>query len=201
MVVHSIYCDQYQRRLTVEVTMVEDSITGPDNVFLLPVPGVRYSSQLKKGRARDAEAARLKALGWSLAEIAEKLNLVGDEPDHAEDRAAAAIKRAMASAVRFARDERRLLELEGLDELELRLWKLLDERQVLVQHGRIIEVDGVPLDDNRFALEVVDRIMKVKDQRCKLEGTYAPTRAEIVTFDSVEAEIARLEKQLRGVAS
>jgi hypothetical protein len=164
-----------------------------DNLFLLPLPGVIAQSVLKKGRARDAEAARLKALGWGLYEIAERLDLVGDEPQHAEDRAAAAIKRAMATATRFARDERRILELQGLDELEFRLWKLLDQRQVLVQHGRIIEVDGVPLDDNRFALEVVDRILRVKEQRCKLEGTFAPTRSEVITIDSVEQEIAKLE--------
>lgn len=169
------------------------------NLYLLPLPGGVPGVLTKKGRARDAEAARLKALGWGLVEIAKRLGIGDDaDPARAEDRAAAAIKRAMASATRFARDEARFLEMIALDELELRLWKLLDERQVLVQHGKIIEVDGIPLDDNRFALEVMDRIFKCREQRCKVFGTYAPTRVEQISIDSVEAEIIRLEAELQS---
>lgn len=168
-----------------------------DNVYLLPLPGNVPGVPTRKGRARDAEAARLKALGWSLIDIAKRLG-IGDESDHerAEIRAAAAIKRSMATATRFARDEARFFELIALDELELRLWRLLDERQVLVQHGKVIEVDGVPLDDNRFALEVMDRILKCRDQRCRVLGTFAPTRVEQISIDSVESEILRLEAEL-----
>ena len=56
--------------------------------------------------------------------------------------------------------------------------------------------EDTPLDDKRFNLEVLDRILKVKDQRAKLLGTYAPTRVESITIDSVEAEIERLQKEL-----
>lgn len=164
--------------------------------FLIPVPASRQKDGSMWRGERDAKAARLKALGWSLPDIAKHLHLDRPNPENAEARAAAAIRRAMARAVRFAGDEERHLQLQSLDELELRLWKLLDNGTVLVQQGRIIEIDGVPLDDHRFGLEVVDRILKTKDQRAKLLGTYAPTKVETITIDSVEAEIERLQREL-----
>lgn len=164
--------------------------------FLIPVPATRKKDgTLWKGE-RDAEAARLKALGWSISEIAKHLGLDQPNPEHAMVRTAAAIRRAMARAVRFAGDEERHLQLQSLDEMELRLWRLLDEGMILVQQGRIIMAEDAPLDDKRFNLEVLDRILKVKDQRAKLLGTYAPTRVESITIDSVEAEIERLQKEL-----
>lgn len=177
-----------------------DDAVPSGNLYLLPLPGVIPGPVDRKGRARDAEAARLKALGWSLLDIAKRLKL-GDEDDQdkAEQRAAAGIKRAMAEAVRFARDEAKFLELLGLDELELRLWKLLDEHPALVQHGKLVldfHTDE-PIEDHRFALEVVDRIMRVRDQRAKVTGVYAPLRTESITLDSVDAEIRRLEEELR----
>jgi hypothetical protein len=172
-----------------------DEDEGEMQTFLIPVPASRKDGKLWGGE-RDAEAARLKALGWSLPDIAKQLGLDHPNPENAIVRTAAAIRRAMARAVRFAGDEERHLQLQSLDELELRLWKLLDNGTVLVQQGRIIEIDGVPLDDHRFGLEVVDRLLKVKDQRAKLLGTYAPTRVETLTIDSVEAEIERLQKEL-----
>lgn len=164
--------------------------------FLIAVPASRRKDGGMWKGERDAEAARLKALGWALPDIARHLGLDHPHPENAIERTAAAIRRAMARAVRFAGDEERHLQLQSLDELELRLWKLLDGKMVLVQQGRIITKDGVPLDDSRFELEVVDRIVKVKDQRAKLLGTYAPTRVESITIDSVEAEIERLQREL-----
>lgn len=176
---------------------VEDAV--PDNLLLLPIPHSHVRPVEKKGRVRDVEAARLKALGWSLLDIAKRLGL-GDEtdPDRAEARVAAAIKRAMADAVRFARDEARQLELLALDELELRLWRLLDEHPALVQHGKIVlnPETQEPMEDLRFILEVVDRIKSIRDQRAKVTGVYAPIRTEAIEISFIDAEIARLEKQL-----
>jgi hypothetical protein len=166
------------------------------DTFLVPVPTTRRADgKMWKGE-RDAEAARLKALNWPIMDIAKHLGLDQPSPEHAVERTAAAIRRAMAKAVRFAGDEERHLQLQSLDELELRLWTLLDNGTILVQQGRIIMQDGIPMDDKRFNLEVIDRIVKVKDQRAKLLGTYAPTRVETLTIDSVEAEIERLQKEL-----
>lgn len=149
-------------------------------------------SLTRKGTARDHEALRLKATGHSPQEIAEMLNL-GDD----ERRVNAAIKRALGSMLRFATDEHRALELESYDELEVALWRQLRRSHLLVDRGVIvIGLDGDPLTDDRFVLETIDRIMKIKDRRAKLLGLDAPARAEILNLDSIDAEISRLQNEL-----
>jgi hypothetical protein len=170
-----------------------------DEQDLLPLPA-RFGAVLKKGSQRDREAARLKALGWDVWRIGEHLGLDSD-PEHTEARVTAAIKRALALTVRFGNDESRWLELKGLEELELYLWRLLGTSVVLVQHGRIVSVDGKALTDHRFALEVVDRICRVKEQKAKLGGWNAPTRTEVISIDSVNAEIEKLEADLAAHAA
>lgn len=165
-------------------------MTNQDFDVLVPLPP---RGPYKRGPQRDAQACRLKALGWSLDDIAHHLGL-GDDPR----RAAAAIRRGLANTVRVARDEQRLLELSSLDELERACFLELQSRHIMVSNGRIIrDDDDEPLDDDRFLLETVDRILKIKEVRAKLLGLNAPARAEVLTIDSVEAEIMRLEHELR----
>lgn len=163
----------------------------PEYEILLPLPKSAKSVK-RRGAARDAEAARLKALGWSLQEIAEHLDL-GHDPA----RAGAAVRRALANTVRIAKDEQRLLELSGLDELERACWIELQARHILVSNGRIIRDDyEVPIEDDRFTLETIDRILRIKEARCKILGLNAPTRAEILTIDSVDSAIRDLEAEI-----
>ena len=158
--------------------------------ILVPLPP---RGPYKRGPQRDAQAVRLKALGWSLEEIAEHLGLNGDPV-----RAGAAIRRGLANTVRVARDEQRLLELSSLDELERACWVEMRARHVMVSNGRVVRDDNdEPYEDDRFILETIDRILKIKDQRAKLLGLNAPARAEVLTIDSVESEIMRLEHELR----
>lgn len=158
--------------------------------ILLPLPAPGRSGKLR-GATRDAAAARLRALGWSLPEIAERLDL-GDSA-----RAAAAIRRALANTVRVARDEQRVLELDGLAELERALWRELQQQHILVSNGRIIRDDfEIPVNDDRMTLEIVDRILRVKEARSKLLGLNAPTRSEVLTIDSVDSAIRDLETEI-----
>lgn len=169
--------------------MTEKETGGDAYLLPLPAPGNTFAY---RSRDRDAEAARLKAQGMTLKEIATRLNMDGEE-----HRAAAAIKRALGTMARFASDEIRLMELRSLDELEWVAWKTLQSRHVVISQGKIVRDDnGDPLDDDRFVLEVLDRILKVKERRAKLWGLDAPTRSEVITIDSIEAEVAKLEQEL-----
>lgn len=164
-----------------------------DTTWMLPLPNSR--SVTRKGRNRDAEAARLKALGWTLEEICDHLEL-GDDPM----RAAAAIKRALASVMRFATDEHREMELQSYDELEAECWRLLRVKHVLVDRGTIVHDEtGESLADDRFVLETVDRILKIKERRARLLGIDAPSRSEVLNIDSIDAEIARVQAELDRV--
>lgn len=157
----------------------------------LPLPRTR--SVTRAGRDRDAEAARLKAMGWTLEEICVHLELGTDVR-----RAAAAIKRALGTMFRFATDEHRAMELQSYDELEATLWAELRKRHLLVDRGAVVlDLAGAAMSDDRFTLETVDRIMKIKERRARLLGLDAPHRLETITVDTIDSEIARLEAELK----
>lgn len=141
---------------------------------------------------RDREASRLAAVGHSALEIAEMLRLtdsVTGEPD--ERRAIKAIQRGLTAVYRFTVDETRLQELQSLDEMERHLWQSLRKQHVLVQQGRVIMVEGVPVEDERFVLEALDRILKIKERRSKYLGLDAQVRLS-VEADQIGGEIAQL---------
>lgn len=165
--------------------------------YILPVAPTDNHGK-KRGRWRDAEAARLKALGWTLEDIAKHLGLDQPIPENGPQRAAAAIKRAMGEMARFANDEMRMMELRSLDELEWVAWQTLRNSHYVVSQGRVVFNDetGEPVADDRFVLETVDRILKIKERRAKLMGLDAPIRREVITMDSIENEIKKLESEL-----
>lgn len=170
--------------------------------YLLMRPSSNWNLR-QKGKMRDAECVRLKALGWTLEDIAKELGLDQPNPEKAQMRVAAGIKRALGEMARFAGDEMRLMELRSLDELEWQAWKALQTNNYMISQGRVVlhEDTGEPVTDNRFILEVVDRILKCKERRAKLMGLDAPQRREVITMDSIDAEIAKLEAEVNNNAS
>lgn len=164
-----------------------------DDSLLSPV----NPTKLLKGAGVRAEAARLKAIGWPAEDIAEKFGWY--DPDGTPDvnRVFAAIRTHLASMYRFTVDEAKIIELESLDQLEYRLWRLLEEEHVVISQGRIVRhEDGTPVSDKRFVLETIDRIDKIKDKRNKMLGLYAPSKIEVISIDRIEQEISKLEQQL-----
>lgn len=141
---------------------------------------------------RDREAARLKAIGHSLEEIAEMLSLTDSVTGEIDPRRAAkAVQRGLMAVYRFSTDEQRLMELQSLDEMERHLWDSLRREHVLVQQGRVILVDGHVVQDERFVLEALDRILKIKERRAKYLGLDAQVRLS-VEADQIGGEIAQL---------
>jgi sigma-70-like protein len=140
---------------------------------------------------RDLEAFRLRVTGHSVPEIAASLGI-------SESRVGNAIRRAIAGAYRWVADEQRLIELESLDELEHMLWeRLRSELPVLANaRGIVLDMNGEIVLDDRFLLEAMDRILKIKERRSRLMGLDAPARAEVVTIDKIDAEIRALEEKL-----
>lgn len=169
----------------------DTGIAGPGddgNFFPEDRPGGNTYHSWKK----DREASRLAAIGHSPMEIAEMLGLVDyftGEPD--ERKAIKAIQRGLTAVYRFTVDETRLQELQSLDEMERHLWKSLRREHVLVQQGRVIMQEGVPVQDERFVLEALDRILKIKERRAKYLGLDAQVRLS-VEADQIGGEIASL---------
>jgi hypothetical protein len=171
---------------------------GPVEDEKLLAPARAPYMTTRKGIGRDMEAARLKALGWSLPDIAVAIGVDDpQDPQKSSDRAAAAVKRAMAAAVRFSHEEYRLMDLAGLEELESRLWQMLADKHVLVQQGRIIYQDSLPLEDARLKLEIMGQLASVKRDKAKLMGYTAASKIEISSA-ALDEEIARLRAETAG---
>lgn len=144
---------------------------------------------------KDMEALRLRTTGWSLEAIAEHLGWSNSAS------VATALRRAVSMMARFAGNEQRLLELQKLDEAEMEVWKVLKMTHwAYTNRGDLVfGPDGEPQKDGRIILEAVDRLLKIAERRAKLMGLDAPMRAEVLTIDSIDAEIARLETELAVV--
>lgn len=141
---------------------------------------------------RDREAARLKAMGWSLDEIAEHLDItdaVTSQPD--PNRAARAVKRGLSLVHQTNIDEKRLEQLQHYEMMKRHIWDSLSTEHVLVQQGRVVLQDGMPIEDKRFALEAFDRLNRIEESISKLLGTQAAQRFS-VEADQLGTEISQL---------
>jgi hypothetical protein len=135
---------------------------------------------------RDSECARLKATGHTPAEIARAMGW-GDDTTRVQP----AIRRALAAHYKFTVDEIRLQELDSLDAVEAELWTALRADHFMMQNGRVVLLNGMPVADDRFALETLDRILKVKERRAKYLGLDATTRIS-VEADQIGSEITAM---------
>lgn len=161
---------------------------------LLPMPD---PAKVRRGKDVNAEATRLKAVGVPIEEIAERFGWTDADGNPDTARVSGAIRTNLAGMYRFVNDETRMVELRSLDELEYRLWRLLEERHVVISQGRVVRDEhGEAVADRRFELETHDRIMKIKERRAKMLGLDAPLKTVTVTLDGIEAEILRLEQEL-----
>lgn len=141
---------------------------------------------------RDREAVRLKAMGWDPEDIAEELGLLDrrtGEPD--PRRALAAVQRGTALLHQVAVDEKRLEQLQHYEMMKRHIWTSINKDHVLVQQGRVVFVDGVPVEDRRFALEAFDRLNRIEESISKLLGTQAAQRFS-VEADQLHGEISQL---------
>lgn len=141
---------------------------------------------------RDREAARLSAQGYGLLDICEQLDLRDVTTGEFDTRkAVAAVKRGLSMVHQFSVDEKRTEQLHSLEMIKKHLWESLDREHVMVQQGKVIMIEGIPVEDRRFVLETFDRILKAEDQQAKLLGTNATTRVSIEA-DQIGGEIATL---------
>ena len=141
---------------------------------------------------RDREAARLKAMGWSLEDIAEELGLTDRATgDFDPRRAAAAVKRGLSLVHQVTIDDKRLEQLQHYEMMKRHIWDSLNSEHVLVQQGRVIFHNEMPVEDKRFALECFDRLNRIEESISKLLGTQAAQRFS-VEADQLGTEISQL---------
>lgn len=150
---------------------------------------------------QDAHAARLAATGHTYPQICLKLGILKRDGTPAVGKAVEAVRRALGAQYRFTSDEMRHQQLNSLDEQESLLWRELEDKQILVQQGKVIhDDDGLAMEDKRLALEIHDRILKIKERRAKLMGLDATTRIS-VEADQIGSEIIGLISMINDDAA
>jgi len=116
----------------------------------------------------DTAALKLRSLGFTYQQIADKTGISKTAAYHR-------VKRALAAIPQEAVEEYRRLEGERLDVL-----------LSIAQNEAF----------TKKSMWAIDRCLSIMDRRAKLLGLDAPTRHEVITLDAVTAEIQRLERKL-----
>ncbi|BBC35275.1 hypothetical protein SGFS_065690 [Streptomyces graminofaciens] len=136
--------------------------------------------------ARDAEAAELRAQGWTYQKIADELGF-GDKSG-----AQKACRRAIQDAV--ATPGKALMELEvaRLETLYDNVLDIFQRDHVLVSHGHVVHDDsGQPIIDDEMKLKAFDRLLRGRESFRRLLGLDAPNRVS-VEAEQLGREISRL---------
>lgn len=182
---------------------------GPDGQYIRTI----------KGAQRDAEAARLRAMGWSYQQIADDVGFPSKGNAHR------AVERAFAAIVTESDEHAKRLDLERIDRLIEAAWGVLERQHVTVSQGKIVgrfkefardpdtgavvrDNDDKPipiyeeLEDDAPVLAAIDRVEKLLARRGKIIGYEAPakSRVEIVTAEMIEEQIAQ-EEALRAAGA
>jgi hypothetical protein len=88
------------------------------------------------------------------------------------------VEEHLSATVTPAADAVRAMELERLDDLAARTYAVLVGEHPLVQNGRVIYQDDVPVRDPRPVLGAVDRLIRIQERRARLLGLDMPARMD-----------------------
>ena len=146
---------------------------------------------------KDTLAAEMRTHGYPLREIAAKLGYAN------ESGAAKAISRALRAVPAEAVEDLRALEVARMDALEERLWQILNTKYPLITPGVDLVQKGAYVEDPKPPLTVIDRLVRVSQQRARLLGLYAapkPEEPEPVMPELTGGQIALLQRILEQIA-
>lgn len=156
---------------------------------------------------RRTEMVRMRLAGHTFAEIAAVLDYTSASAASKDfSRVLEAQLTEQRTSIEVYRETEILRldsELERLTRLYAKVERILDKFHVTVQFGKVITVDGAPLEDDSPALAAVDRLIRIEDarrrnseRRSKLLGLDAAQKFEVLTLDALDAEAARLNDLL-----
>jgi hypothetical protein len=153
----------------------------------------RFTKSITDAEKR-AEAARLRAQGWTYPRIAEELGY--------SSRASAckAVQQVLRETAEDAGDEFRAIKREQLRLLTEATWEILEREHIVVSNGRVVSLNDEPLKDPGPALNAVSLLLRINESERKLEGADEPARVS-VEAQQIGAEIAHILDQLSGARS
>ncbi|MFD4596733.1 helix-turn-helix domain-containing protein [Streptomyces sp. NPDC058464] len=140
---------------------------------------------------RDAEAARLRAQGWTYRQIADEFGM----SHHTS--AINAVRRAIQAACVGPAKELIELEVTRLEMISDEVLDILQRQHPLVSHGRVIlGEDGQPLLDDDIKLRAVDRYIRARESFRRLLGLDQPVKVD-ATLTEVSQQDLELQEMLR----
>lgn len=165
---------------------------GADN---LPPPARGGDGRWRKGvesLERDAEACRMYVAGKTYLEISDALGYGGKGNAHK------AVQRVLMETAKQPADEVRALLRARNEEIYMLARKIAEETQYAHSHGEIIyNPDGTPMIEREVKLKAMDRMQRALSELAKLAGAHAAVKFENLSIDAVQAEIARLEAEMK----
>ena len=140
---------------------------------------------------RDAEACKLYVAGKTYAEIAEALGY-GDK-SHAHR----AVQKILMETAKQPADEVRALLRARNEEIYAMARDIALKQHYAHGNGKLVYKDGEPLIDDGPKLNAMDRMQRALTELAKLAGAHAAVKFENLSLEAVQAEIARLEQEVR----
>lgn len=142
---------------------------------------------------RDAEAFRLRSMGWTFERIAQELGM--------KNRGVAekAVKRALAKVRVPAVEEFRKTQQEALERMKAEAFGVLERQHVAHSQGRIVEQwdeqagRAVPVLDDGPKLDAIKTLIQVFTREAKLQGSDSPVKVEQEANGTVRIEIKGID--------
>ena len=141
---------------------------------------------------RDAEALAYRAQGHTFQWIANTLGMTSRQG------AWEAVQRALTTAPAENNEEARAFIVTDLLATKRACWAVLEANHITISNGVAVKVDGMQVPDDEPVLKAVDRLIKINQELAKIYGAYAPVQTEVVSMDAVEAEIRKLEAEIKA---
>jgi hypothetical protein len=132
----------------------------------------RYIRTIADAR-RDAQAAELRAQGRTYRQIAEEMGY------SSKGDAWRACARATASVLREPAERMIAVESARLDDLYARAQEIADRRHLAHSNGRVVELGGVPLEDDGPILAALREMRQIAESYRKLHGLDQPGKVEL----------------------
>lgn len=151
---------------------------------------------------RRAKVLQMRAAGATYDQI------LAQFPDDYRTRQAVIqdVQRALMQTVGEPAAELRALESARLDMLWVRAMQVLSRTHLTVSNGKVMyttDANGQqqPLQDDAPVLNAIRELRQISESRRKLLGLDAPAQIQVMSDESVDAEIRRLTEELDRAAA